>query len=352
MLRALILVFAAILTALAVVIGWNWWRHIRLHGVKSPIEFVSADQTTLHGDIYLPQASGPFPAIVILLGSGRDAPQMIDYQVHANAFLKKNVAVLMYDKRGLGRSEGDFETASYANFVEDGLHAVKALRTRPEIDSDKIGLFGFSEGGWFTPEIAVRDGGIKYIINRAGSPFAGGETYLWEIRNELIDGGFTDEAIIEKILDLRVRIWNYYRDAAEAEDPLQTRRNELEAELEALDGPWREFYAMGIAEYDVEKYRRWLIDIDYDPNPYLQQMTSPLYAIFAGNDQNTPTAHSVAALEALRVATQLDVTIKIYPERRHSFFKWYNVFTYFHPADYMDSIGNWAAERSKELDSQ
>jgi len=355
MLRVLAFLLFAVITAPAGVIGWNWWNHIRIHGASAPVSFVSADGTTLKGDVYLPdgdgphpgpEGEGPYPGIVILLGSGPDEPQMIDYQVHANAFLKKGVAVLMFDKRGLGRSEGDFETATYADFTEDAIAAVNALRAEPAIDGGRVGLFGFSEGGWFTPEIAVRDGGIKFIINRAGSPFTGGETYLWEIRNELLEGGVTDEVLIKAILDLRLRIWDYYRAAVQADAPLPEERAKLEAELSALDGPWREIYAMRVAEFDAEKYKRWLIDIDYDPMPFLRDMSPPLYAMYAGDDQNIPTDASVKALKTLRSQTGGDITIKVYPGRRHSFFKWCNFLTYFHPNDYLNGIGDWAFEKS------
>ena len=85
---------------------------------------------------------------MILHGSGRaagthDHPA---YRVHANAFVRKGLAVLVYDKRGTGDSGGDFSTAGYKDFVQDALAAVRFLRSREDIDPLRIGLLGSSEG--------------------------------------------------------------------------------------------------------------------------------------------------------------------------------------------------------------
>lgn len=320
MLKTILLSFIAVLLAGAGFSGWIWYDLVRIHGSTSPIEFQSADGTILRGEIYLPKGNGPFPAIEILHGSGPHVASMPVYKIHATAFLKKDVAVLVYDKRGAGRSGGDFDKATYADFIEDALAGLQALRRNPHIDDDRIGLFGSSEGGWFTPEIAVRDGRVSYIVNRAGPAASWIDTNLWEIRHELLAGN-VDKNSIDKIIDLRVRIWTYYRDALEAKDPLPIRRAALIADLKALDGPWRDIYTMRVAEFNLENYRRWCGDIFYDPRPYLKQMTQPLLAIYAGADQNVPTQESVSYLEILRAQDGKDITVKVYPGRDHSMFK-------------------------------
>ncbi len=342
-LRRIGALFGLVFLGAAAIVAWNWWSHVRIHGSVEPFKFVSTDGTVLRGEVRLPHQPGPYPAVVLVHGSGRSELSEVDYQYNSNAFLKKGFAVLAYDKRGAGRSDGDFETATYADFTEDILAGVQALRDRPDIENDNIGLFAVSEGGWLAPETTVRDRQIRFVIMKSGPPMIAHEAVRWEIRNELIAGGVTDEELIEKILDLRMRIWTYYRDAAEANDPLTDRRSQLEAELERLDGPWREVQSMNVAEFEREKFQRWAADIFYDPTPYLSQMEAPLLAVYGSVDQNIPTEKSVAVLRQLQETTGHVIEIKVYPGRDHYFFKWYNLLTMGMPSDYFNMIGDWAS---------
>ena len=117
-----------LLLAVTAIVGWNWWHHIRIHGESEPIEFSSADGTVLVGEVRLPAGPGPHPAVILVHGSGPSDSSEIDYRYNSNAFLKKGLAVLVYHKRGAGRSGGDFDTATYAHFAEDLLAGVQALR--------------------------------------------------------------------------------------------------------------------------------------------------------------------------------------------------------------------------------
>ena len=162
------------------IVGWNWWNHIRIHGTSESFEFVSSDGTVLRGEVRLPHQPGPHPAVVLVHGSGPAQLSEVDFYYNSNMFLKKGFAVLVYDKRGAGRSEGDFATATYPNFIEDILAGVRALRARSDIQDDNIGLFAVSEGGWLAPEVAVRDGQIKFAIMEAGPPMIAHRSYRWE----------------------------------------------------------------------------------------------------------------------------------------------------------------------------
>jgi uncharacterized protein len=335
-----------IVAVVAVMAAWLWWSHFRMPGTVSSLAIESSDGTLLHGEFYLPHGPSPHPGVVLLAGSGPELAASLDHRGLANAFLKKGFGVLVYDKRGAGRSGGDFDTATYADFVEDGLAAVKALRGRDAIRDDQIGIFGISEGGWFTPEIAFRDGSVRFIINSMASPLSAGETYLWEIRHELIEGGFDDERAIDKILSLRVRIWDYYRDALQAQNPFPDRRATLEAELSDLSGPWLEIFPMRIGDYNLEKYRRWCTDIFYDPMPFLLEMDQPLFATYAGADQNTPTEQSLEVLKMLSEEHEKTIFTRVYPGRRHSLMKWYDIpLSFGYPPDYFSGMSEWAEKQ-------
>ena len=333
------------LLAITVVVGWNWWHHIRIHGETEPLEFSSGDGTVLVGELRLPAGPGPHPAVVLVHGSGPGELSEIDNQYNSNAFLKKGLAVLAYDKRGAGRSSGDFDTATYADFAEDLLAGVRALRARAEIDDDNIGLFAVSEGAWFAPEVAVRDGRIRFVITKSGPPLVAHEVYRWEMRNDLIASGFDDETMIDELLGARTEVWSYYRAAAAVDDPLPGRRADVQARLDALDARVHEVSSISLADFDREKYQRWVTDIYYDPAPWLFKMDVPMLAVFGSDDQNVPTDAAVSALTHLREAAGKDIEIRIYPGRDHYFFRWYNVLTVGMPSGYFGLVGDWAAER-------
>lgn len=336
---------ALILVALIALVGWNWWHHIRIHGESEPIEFSSADGTALVGEIRLPAGAGPHPGVVLVHGAGRSDSKEIDYRYNSNAFLKKGLAVLVYQKRGSGQSGGDFDTATYADFAEDLLAGVRAFRAHPDIDDDNIGLFAVSEGAWFAPEIAVRDGRIRFVITQSGPPLIAHEVYRWETGSDLMAAGIDDTELIGQLQAAWAEVWDYYRAAAAADDPLPDRRAAVQARLDSLDERLLEVSSIGLAEFDREKFRRWVTDIFYDPAPWLFKMDAPLLAVFGSDDQNVPTDAAVAALNHLREAAGKDIEIRVYPGRGHYFFKWYNLLTVGMPPGYFELIGDWAAER-------
>ena len=120
-----------------------------------PVNFTNGN-AKLSGVLVEPEGKGPFPALVLVHGSGPGTHDGIAFIVHANAFLKAGFAVLAYDKRGSGKSTGNLETSDYGDLAKDVAAAVAFLRTRPEIASSKIGLLGRSEGGFRHHELRLR----------------------------------------------------------------------------------------------------------------------------------------------------------------------------------------------------
>lgn len=340
--------FAVILLAVAsagALVGYTWYFFIHINGGRGEaVAFASSDGARLQGTLFLPDGPGPHPAIIILHGSGPASGAPIFVTGHANAFLKHGIAVLVYDKRGCGKSEGDFDTATYKDFINDAVAGVSYLRSRTDIATDKVALFGSSESGWLTPEISDRAGEIAFIINRAGPPLPWIETNLWEVRNELIDAGLTDETKTAEFLSLRERIWRYYEEAADARDPLPERRRELERALAAIDPDWLKASGMRIAGYDQETFERFLVDILYDPTPYWRRLEMPVLAIHGSADQNVPTARAVEAYKTFRRENGVRVDLVVYPGYRHGLGKYQNLFSMGYPPDYLPRVGAFAAE--------
>ena len=131
-----------------------------------------------------------------------------------NALIRSGFAVLAYDKRGVGASGGDFDSATYRDFIDDAIAAVEYLADRPDVDGGTIGLYVVSESGWFAPEIALRSGRVDFVFNKVGSPLSVMDTVLWEARNDFLAAGIADSDV-QALVDVTGRRWKYYLAAAD-----------------------------------------------------------------------------------------------------------------------------------------
>lgn len=144
---------------------------------SEPFSFQSAG-VQLRGTLYLPPGEGRFPALVWVHGSGRSERHQA---MHFPIFLaSEGYAALAYDKRGVGASGGSYAMPDGSTFgieflarrSRDVLEAVRALRRRPEIDPNRVGLFGISQAGWVIPK-AARSPEVAFTVI-----FSGGATQL------------------------------------------------------------------------------------------------------------------------------------------------------------------------------
>ena len=137
---------------------------------QEAVNFASAGVgIKLAGTLSIPDGAGAFPAVVLISGSGpetRDEDVMGHkiFLVLADALNRRGIAVLRYDKRGVGESTGNFATASFTDFVADAELALAFLRSRPEIAADHVGLVGHSEGGYVAPLVAARDPSLRFVV--------------------------------------------------------------------------------------------------------------------------------------------------------------------------------------------
>jgi fermentation-respiration switch protein FrsA (DUF1100 family) len=138
----------------------------------------------LEGVLTVPPGNGPFPAVVLVQGSGPlDRDETIlehkPFLVLADHLSRHGIAVLRYDKRGVGKSSGEYASATTFDFAGDADAALRFLRGRAEVDTHHIGIIGHSEGGLIAPLLASHDPAIAYIVMLAG-PGVRGELLLAE----------------------------------------------------------------------------------------------------------------------------------------------------------------------------
>src|SRR5262249_3461425 len=137
----------------------------------------------LAGTLTLPDAKGPFPAVILLTGSGlQDRDESImghrPFLVWADALTRRGIAVLRSDDRGGGRSTATPAAATTADFATDAEAAFAYLKTRPEIDAKRIGFLGHSEGAIIAAMVAARNADVAVIVMLAGPGVRGDEVLL------------------------------------------------------------------------------------------------------------------------------------------------------------------------------
>ena len=166
-------------------------------GPEQPVPYTEEDvsfenpqaNVRLAGTLTLPRGQSPFPAVVLVAGSGpvnRDEELFghRPFAVLADHLTRRWVAVFRYDKRGVAGSTGDFSQATTMDFAEDAAAGWDYLAARPDIDREQIGAVGHSEGGMIIPTLAVERPGVAFLVMLAGVGMSGGE--LEALQNSLL----------------------------------------------------------------------------------------------------------------------------------------------------------------------
>jgi hypothetical protein len=278
----------------------------------------AAANVRLAGTLTLPPGVGPFPAVVLVAGSGantRNEP-ILGHQIFlvlADDLTRHGIAVLRYDKRGVGASTGDYAKATTMDFANDAEAAVVWLRGRPEVDAGHVGLVGHSEGGLIVPIVAVRDPKVAFIVMMAGPGVDGLDILLEQGRLIAKAMGATDAKVAENGA-LQRQLFDIVRsekDPALADAKLKT----------ALDAYAK---ANGLPEATVEAQAGtfnsdWFrFFFDYDPATALRQVRCPVLALSGSLDLQVPPDQNLPPIRAA-LAHDADATIVELPGLNHLF---------------------------------
>ena len=296
------------------IISLTWTRHDAAPRVAQRVDIERRYEVSftngsvrLAGTLITPRTDGRHPAIVLVHGSGAEDREYIVPLAHF--LVRHGIALLGYDKRGVGASTGDWRKASFDDLAADVVAAVEYLKTRSDVDSTQIGLLGWSQAGWVMPLAAVRTKDIAFLISVSGAAVAPGETAIDEARNEMTASGMKPEIVEEviRLMQLEYRFagtgqgWDDYFAARQA---LAARMGRPPASFPAApnDSMWSFIRTVYL----------------YDPAPTLRRLRVPTLAIFGALDDNILAEKNRAAWEShLRAAGNTDFSLHVLPNANH-----------------------------------
>ena len=261
----------------------------------------------LGGTLTVPKGGGPYPAVVLLSGSGaqdRDETLMEHkpFQVIADHLSRNGIAVLRLDDRGVGKSGGNLNTSTLVDLAEDAVAAVKFLKAQPGIDGAHVGLMGHSEGGIVAPMAANRSKGIAFVVLLAGTGVPGEQIVYEQSRLIAKAMGAGDHKLGEQ----KAKMDKIFSALREEPDP-----GKLKARLGSdADNPM-------VAALSTPNSRYMM---SFDPAPELRKLSVPVLALFGSKDMQVPPKQSLGPMaSALAESGDPDFTIAVLPGLNHLF---------------------------------
>ena len=257
----------------------------REHAVRFP-----SAGAVLSGTLIKPASRPLHPAIIILHSSGyqaRNGP--IGYfRLLANYFAAQGIATLIYDKRGVGESTGQWASASFDDLAGDGLKAIEFLKSQSDIDPKRIGLWGISQGGWLAPLAASRSNEVAFIVPVAGPAVGTGEQEIYRAINWLRKEGFTSDEVTAA--EDHMRLFFAVVDEKAAWDSLEA------STKRARNSRWASFVQLPSSLNDLTWWRRMQ---SFDPATLTAELTCPSLHLFGSLDDDVPTEQSARILASL-----------------------------------------------------
>jgi len=271
------------------------------------VRFSSGD-IQLAGTLISPITGEKHPAIILVHGSG---PENREYMLPFARFLiRHGMAVLGYDKRGVGGSTGDWNTASFDDLADDVVAAFEYLKTRSDVDSRQIGLLGVSQAGWIMPLAAVRAKDLAFLVSISGAGIPAAETTIDQAQNEMTARGMRPQAV-EQIVGL-MKLQYHFARTGQGWDQYAATREKLAARMGGA--PPDTF--PGTPDHPYWQFIRRLYF--YDPAPTLRELQVPTLALFGELDNNIVAEKNKAAWEAaLKAGGNRDYTLRILPKANH-----------------------------------
>lgn len=278
------------------------------------IDFMSGD-IKIAASLHIPNEGTNFPAVVFIHGSGNSDRTNVWNKAYAEELASKGILVLFPDKRGTGESEGDWQNSTLTELASDAVAAVNYLVTLNDVDTSRIVLIGFSQGGQVAPVAAYKSKHVDLVIDIVGS--------VYQLKDIITDEIFS-------------------RAEKENLSPEQTnevmRLNDLGFEFVDDEAKWNNYYnklvelkSSDIGGTDVvsgfpDKRDIWVwnwlrLNQSFAAIDYWKQIDIPMLFIYSGNDHLTNVKRNIDIVFNELKPLDKNFTIHFYNPNGHGIFR-------------------------------
>jgi len=231
-------------------------------------------------------------ALVALHGAGEGTRDSNPLYRHLHETLPAiGVGVATFDRRGDGESEGDATRGHFEAQARDALAIAEALGV------ERVGVWGFSQGGWVAPLTATLSADVAFVITIAATGVTPAEQMVYANRRALELAGYGPD-VVERAVALRLELEAWVHDAGPAPNLAG-----------AVDEPWFPLTYLPPSTFDDEAKQFWTREMDFDPRPVFAAVTVPVLAFYGERDSVSPVEPSVAAWP--------QATVVVVPDAEH-----------------------------------
>ena len=276
------------------------------------IEFKEERITFANGDIKLggtlisPPAQQPHAVVIVTPGDyGTSRDQL---RIWAHNYVSRGIAAFIFDSRGAGESGGNVGGNSWNDLVNDVLSAVQALKTRDDVNSKQIVLFGFSNSGFIISLAASRSNDVSFLNLQSPALVPPWTQERFRAETQLRVDEFP-ESEVKRGADFMHLKWEVARTGEGWEKIEKILQNSRGERWLAYTNPPR----------SIERLKQvYQATMAYDPVPAYEGIHIPVFAYWGGKDTYVPVAESMSAFKrAMAKAGNDRYVIKIYPRASH-----------------------------------
>jgi dienelactone hydrolase len=232
-----------------------------------------AQGLTLAGMLFVPEGEGPFPAVAIIHGAGTSVRDNTWYLSLASYLQENGVLVLLPDKRGSEKSEGNWRTSSYEDLATDTVAAVEFLKSQNMAAISKVGIIGMSQGGQISPYVVHLSPDVDFLVDVVGTSLNNYDVLHYEETNNLREMGFLPGI----------------------------------SDLIAYPSTWV------LRNFTQKEF--WDAVGNFDALPYWKELSVPALVMYGSDDPNVPAEASKARLETLN---KDNIEVKVYEGSEHA----------------------------------
>lgn len=269
----------------------------------------------LAGTLTLPRLDGKAPAVVLITGSG---PQNRDeellghrpFLVLSDYLTRKGIIVLRYDDRGVGESEGKFERSTTLDFATDTRAAIAYLKTRKEVQPDKIGVIGHSEGGIIAAIVASETEDVDFVISMAGTGVRGDKLLLRQ-QSDILKLQGVDKKTLDKVHEINSIIFAQIINSSDDEELKESITKSIIAENQDSTGNVTPEQKAAIEQEVARSTSPWMLGfIRLDPAQYWSKVKQPVLLMNGTLDKQVAVDVNLPAIElALNQAGNKNISV-------------------------------------------